>query len=268
MRNRLWSCLLIIMLVGSNEACAQNLANQSAQPAGTGPAAAEETAVNAENLGYEDLVAMGEDQVAGVAGDESSKYTLGETDVINIKVMRHPEVSGDYPINMEGKIQYEFVGDIKIAGLTKEEATEAIKEHLSEYIIDPDVTMKIIGYNSKIVYIVGEVGRPGKVFMRGDTITVREALVQAGLPLLSGITKRSRLITPSADQRTRESENVNVYALIYEGDLSENKIMKPGDVLFVPPTFLTKTIRTLRPVAAPIGTATGAARDVANPVGF
>lgn len=228
----------------------------------------QEVPVNAENLGYEDLVAMGDEQVAGVAGDESSKYTLGETDVINISVMRHPEVSGDYVLNMEGKIQYEFVGDIKLSGLIKDEASEVPTEQLSEYIVDPDVTIEIIGYNSKVVYIVGEVGRPGKVYMRGDTIIVREALVQAGLSLLTGVTKRSRLITPAEDKKTRETENVNVYALIYEGDLSENKVMKPGDVLFVPPTFLTKTIRTLRPVAAPIGTATGAARDVANPVGF
>jgi len=272
MKKRVWIYIFAIVLIGSGDACAQNLANQNfnkkdeAAPAANDKAAVEDAVpADPDSLGYNDLVAMGEDQVAGTAGDESSHYTLGNTDVIDIKVLRHPEVSGQYIINNEGKIQYEFVGDIKLAGLTKEEATKALVKRLSEYIVNPDVTVTITGYNSKIVYIVGEVGHPGKVYMRGDTITVREALVQAGLPLLTGVTKRSRLITPSKNAKTRESQDVNVYALIFQGDLSQNKIMKPGDVLFVPPTFLTKTIRTLRPVAAPIGTATGAARDVAHP---
>ncbi|MBU4334615.1 MAG: polysaccharide biosynthesis/export family protein, partial [Candidatus Omnitrophica bacterium] len=49
------------------------------------------------------------------SADEST-YTLGVNDVIQINVMRHPEVSGEFRINSEGKIQYEFVGDIVIQG--------------------------------------------------------------------------------------------------------------------------------------------------------
>ncbi|NCU32583.1 MAG: hypothetical protein EOM23_06560, partial [Candidatus Moranbacteria bacterium] len=52
-----------------------------------------------------------------------SKYTLGPEDVIRIEVLRHPEVSGEFIINSEGKIQYGFVGDLELAGMTKSEAT-------------------------------------------------------------------------------------------------------------------------------------------------
>jgi polysaccharide export outer membrane protein len=175
--------------------------------------------------------------------------------------MRHPEVTGEYMINQEGKIQYEFVGDVKIEGLTKEEVSDVITETLGEYIISPEVTVKITGYNSKIVYVVGEVFRPGKIFMRGDTITVREALMQAGLPMLSGVTKKSKLITPSEDGKAIK-KNINVYALLYEGDLRENDTMLPGDVLYIPPTFLTKTMRAIQPIAAPISAAAGTGRTV------
>ncbi|MFA5262095.1 MAG: polysaccharide biosynthesis/export family protein [Candidatus Omnitrophota bacterium] len=114
--------------------------------------------------------AVEEDMLPGQEG--SSRYTLGPTDVIQVNVMRHPEVSGDYFINQEGKIQYEFVGDIQVTGKTKDEAAKLIAEKLSEYIISPEVSVKITGYNSKVVYVVGEVGRPGKIFMRGDTISI------------------------------------------------------------------------------------------------
>lgn len=198
---------------------------------------------------------------AGVFSELASTYTLGPTDVIEITVMRHPEVSGQYPINSEGKIQYEFVGDVMISGMTKEAAQVAVAERLAEYIVSPEVTVKIIQYNSKIVYVVGEVAAPGKIYMRGDTITVREALMQAGLPRLSGVTKKSHLITPSEKGKPRK-KYINAYALLYEGDLRENDIMYPGDLLYIPPTFLTKVMRAISPVAAPIGQAAGATTGV------
>jgi len=194
--------------------------------------------------------------------EESSNYTLGKEDIIEISVLRHLEVSGEYIINSEGKIQYEFIGDIKIEGLRKDEVKTLLTERLSEYIISPDVTIKIIGYYSKIVYVVGEVARPGKVYMRGDTITTREALVLAGLPLLTGKIKHSRLITPS-DTGKVERKMVNVHKLLYEGDLRENLVMKPGDTLYIPPTFMAKALRVIQPVTAPISAASSA-----YPVGF
>lgn len=193
--------------------------------------------------------------------EELSHYTLGKTDVIEIAVLRHPEVSGQFVINNEGKIQYEFVGDVKIEGFTKNKVKEVLIEHLSEFIISPEITVKIVGYNSKIVYVIGEVGNPGKIFMRGDTITVREALVQAGLPLLSAKANKSRLITPSDDGKPK-TKLVNIHKLLFEGDLRENLVMSPGDTLYLPPTFMAKAMRVIQPVAAPIGTVGGVGRTV------
>ncbi|MBU0468719.1 MAG: polysaccharide export protein [Candidatus Omnitrophica bacterium] len=194
------------------------------------------------------------------SADEST-YTLGVNDVIQINVMRHPEVSGEFRINSEGKIQYEFVGDIVIQGMVKHEVKELLVEKLSKYIISPELTVKIIGYNSKVVYVVGEVGRPGKIFMQGNTITVREALIQAALPLLSAKTTKSRLITPS-EQSKPVQRPVNVHKLLFEGDLRENLVMNPGDTLYIPPTVMAKAMRVIQPIQAPLGAARGTATSV------
>ncbi len=190
---------------------------------------------------------------------DNSRYTLGANDILEITVARHPEVSGQYAVNAEGKIQYEFVGDLPVQGLTKDEVKNSVAKALEKYIVTPDVTVKIVGYNSKVVYVIGEVATPGKIFMRGDTITVREALMQAGLPLLSAATRKSRLFTPSEAGKPQQ-KNINVEALLYEGDLRENLVMKPGDTLYIPPTFMAKAMRVINPVAQPIGTAAGTAR--------
>ena len=189
--------------------------------------------------------------------DQNSQYTLGANDVIDIVVMRHPEVSGEYIINMEGKIQYEFVGDVTLANLTKDQAIQVLTQKLSVYIIKPEISLKISGYNSKIVYVVGEVAAPGKIAMHGDTITVREALLLAGLPLIgSAATDSASLFTPSASGKVIRKK-VNVEALLYKGDLRENYVMRPGDCLYVPATFLTKAMRVISPVTTPVGSVMG-----------
>ena len=166
--------------------------------------------------------------------------------------MRHPEVSGQYIINQEGKIQYEFVGDVILAGLTKEHAIKLLSEKLSVYIIKPEISFKIAGYNSKIVYVVGEVAHPGRIPMHGDTITVRDALLEAGLPLIgSAATDSASIFTPASSGKVIRKK-VDVEALLYKGDLRENYILHPGDCLYVPATFLAKAMRVISPVTTPV----------------
>jgi len=189
---------------------------------------------------------------------EPIKYTLGTNDIISIDVRRHPEFSGQYVVNSEGKIEYKFVGDIIVAGLTKTELRDRLTEILTDYLIEPKLDVQIVSYLSKVFYVVGDVSSPGKFYMRGDTITVREALVQSGLPTHAAAMRRCRLITP--DEKGRNNFlDVNVYSLLFEGNLRQNLVMKPGDVLYVPATIMAKIIRIISPVSSVVGEATGTA---------
>lgn len=182
---------------------------------------------------------------------EPLKYTVGPDDVILIDVRRHPEFSGEYTINSEGKIQYKFVGDIPVSGLTKLELKDKLISILAKYVIDPDIDVTISQYRSKVIFIVGEVGAPGKYYMRADTISLREAVVQAGLPTLSASLRRTSLVHPNTNGKPK-TENVDLYKLIYEGKLDLDKEMLPGDVLYVPATVFAKVMRVISPVAAPV----------------
>ncbi|MFC1808115.1 polysaccharide biosynthesis/export family protein [Candidatus Omnitrophota bacterium] len=192
------------------------------------------------------------------SAEDSVTYTLGPDDIIAITVRRHPEFSGEYAINSEGKIEYKFIGDITVSGLNKLELKEKLTKILSEFVVEPDVDVTIVAYLSKIFYVVGEVGRPGKFYMRGNTVTVRQALFQSGLPTYAAAMRRCRLITP--DQVGKDNyKKVNVYKLLYEGDLKCNLEMKPGEVLYVPATVMAKMIRVISPVTGVAGEATKAA---------
>ncbi|OGX15250.1 MAG: hypothetical protein A2166_00500 [Omnitrophica WOR_2 bacterium RBG_13_41_10] len=183
-------------------------------------------------------------------------YTLGPDDVIEITVMRHPEFSGVYPVNMEGKVQYKFVGDMDVTGLTKKELEQKIKEIISAYVLTPDVNITILEYKSKVIYVLGEVGAPGKYYMRSESVPVREAVVQAGLPTLAAAMRRCRLITPDKKNHAKTT-SVDLYSILYGGNLKYNIDMHPGDVLYVPATVMAKIMRVISPVTAPVSEAAG-----------
>lgn len=185
--------------------------------------------------------------------DEPTRYTLGPDDVIEIVVRRHSEFTGQYPINSEGKIQYKFVGDIEVKGLSKTEVKEKIGQILSKFIINPEVDVTILEYRSKVIYVIGEVGSPGKYYMRADKVSLREAIVQAGLPTLSASMRKTQHIRPDTKGKPME-KRVDLYALLYEGKLNLDQDLLPGDVVVVPATFFAKIMRIISPVAAPITT--------------
>jgi len=182
------------------------------------------------------------------------KYTLGPDDVVQIDIMRHPEFSGTYPINQEGKMQYKFVGDIDVNGLTKLQLEQKIKEIISAYVISPEVNVTITEYKSKVIYVLGEVGQPGKYYMHSESISVREAVVQAGLPTLSASMRRCRIVTPDKNGQVK-IRSVDLYSVLYGGQLKYNLDMRPGDVLYVPSTVMAKIIRIINPVTSAVGLA-------------
>ncbi len=223
------------------------------------PCYADSTGIR-ETKGSVDIV-LDELPARGIANapiTEGVKYTLGPDDVINIDVRKHPEFSGEYKINKEGKIEYKYVGDIVVNGLTKKEVKEQLTEILSEYLILPNVDVQIMAYLSKVYYVVGEVGKPGKYYMMGDEVLIREALVQSGLPTHAAAMRRCRLITPN-DSGKDNFVKVNVYELLYGGDLGENIAMKPGDILYIPATLMAKAIRIIQPVTNVVAETAGKA---------
>jgi len=181
-------------------------------------------------------------------------YTLGPDDVVQIDVMRHPEFSGTYPINQEGKLQYKFVGDMDVNGMTKKQLEDKVRDAVSVYVNSPQVDVTILEYRSKYIYVLGEVSSPGKYYMRAESIPIREAVFEAGLPTTGAAMRKCRIITPTAKGKAK-IRKVNLYEILYGGDLRRNISMHPGDVLYVPSTVMAKIIGIISPPASVVGVA-------------
>ena len=183
---------------------------------------------------------------------ESVNYTLGPNDVVQVDVLRHPEFSDKYAVNQDGMIQYKYVGDIQVKGLTKKQLEDKLTGALAKYVVAPEVSVTILEYGSKVFYILGEVASPGQFVMKSEGITLRDAIHLAGLPTINSSLRKCRLITPTNNGK-QKIQNVDLYALLYYGDLRKNVTIKPGDIFYVPSTLVTKAIRIISPITTLVG---------------
>lgn len=82
-----------------------------------------------------------------------------------------------YLIDTDGNIDFPVLGKIKMAGLSRIQGTELIKEMLQEYIKNPIVNIRIVNFK---VTVLGEVANPGSFTIPYERITIIEALGLAG----------------------------------------------------------------------------------------
>lgn len=82
-----------------------------------------------------------------------------------------------YLIDAEGMIDLPVIGKFKLAGLTRIQATEFLKEKMAAYLKNPTVSIRILNYK---VTVLGEVRNPGTFTIPNERITLPEALGIAG----------------------------------------------------------------------------------------
>jgi polysaccharide biosynthesis/export protein len=85
--------------------------------------------------------------------------------------------AGGYLVDKNGAIQLYKLGDVKLAGLTRDEAKEKLQKELAPYLKDPVVSVRFANHQ---VIVLGAVSNPGALSMTTDQITVLEAIGKSG----------------------------------------------------------------------------------------
>lgn len=181
---------------------------------------------------------------------EARPYTLGNEDILQITVRNQPEFSGQFVIGPDGMIQYNFIGDIKAAGLTKSHLKENLLKELERFVKVPEVSVVISAYKSKNIYVLGEVARPGQYPMKGDSITLRDAIVSAGLPTREAALRRVYIIKLAEEKLILKK--VDLFTLLYRGKMKDNLNLAAGDIVVVPSTVPSEINRALNTLLQPI----------------
>jgi polysaccharide biosynthesis/export protein len=168
--------------------------------------------------------------VASVAANDDT-YVIGPEDVLNVNVWKEAEVSGSVPVRPDGKISLPLLNDIQAAGSTPMQLTNQITEKLKRFLTDPHVTATVTAVNSRRVYIIGEVARPG-AFPLQPNMTVLQALTSAGGPSPYAKTTKIYMLRTENGVQTKVAFN---YKEVVKGRSTEQNVtLKPGDTIVVP----------------------------------
>lgn len=106
-----------------------------------------------------------------------SEYRLGPGDQLRVTVFNEAELTGQFLVGSQGTIAYPLVGEVRAAGLTLAEFTQALQTALSAFIRQPDVSVEVANYRP--FFILGEVQRPG-TYPYSANLTVLNAVATAG----------------------------------------------------------------------------------------
>jgi polysaccharide export outer membrane protein len=109
-------------------------------------------------------------------------YRIGATDVLQVTVQDAPELSNTLRVNASGMIPMPFLGQLKAAGKTAEELAKQITNGLrGEYLTDPQVTVIVVQYNSRSLFIQGAVRNPGVYIIEGRPSLLKLITMAGGL---------------------------------------------------------------------------------------
>jgi polysaccharide biosynthesis/export protein len=111
-------------------------------------------------------------------------YLIAPLDKISINVFQVEQLSGEYQVDLSGKIAMPLVGSVEAANLTTSQLQERLKERLSvSYLKNPDVTVGILAATGSNITIEGAVRRPGLYPNFGTMSLIQAVAIGGGLEL-------------------------------------------------------------------------------------
>lgn len=158
-------------------------------------------------------------------------YVIDSGDTVDIEVWKEPALCGKVNVAPDGTLTIPLVGHVPAAGKTADQVQNDIRERLSHFVADPNVTARVTDQPSMIFYMAGEVKKPG-VFTLHKGEVLSQAVAEAGG--FSDFADQSAIRIV----RRRPTEVVTLtvdYRAVAKGKDDQADIpLERGDTVFVP----------------------------------
>ena len=135
-------------------------------------------------------------------------------------------ISRSFPVDNDGNIDLPLLGNVRAAGLTREQLQTSLKEKLSGYIKDPAVSVRFTDFK---VNVLGEVRAPGTHTFEKERVTIIDAISASGD--LTDFGKRSNVVVIREESLTRKYYNIDLRS----GALFQSPVylLEPNDIVYV-----------------------------------
>jgi polysaccharide export outer membrane protein len=176
------------------------------------------------------------DSTAQAAPNNVKEYRIGVDDLVSVNVWRDEELSVSMPVRPDGKITVPLVGDVQAGGRTPQEVAKEIRQRLSAYIRNPDVTVILTELRSheflSRIRVTGAVEAPMSMPYR-QGMTALDAVLEAGGINVYAAPDRTKVFRRKGSGET-EVLNIHLGRILTQGDLTTNIDLQPGDVITIP----------------------------------
>jgi len=197
--------------------------------------------------------------------EPDATYVVDPPDALRIEFLNMPSESRSVVVRSDGCITLPYLEDVKVAGLTTIQIREKLEKLYQRYYTEPRIVVTVTGYNSKRIYVYGEVGRQGALPYTG-TQTVADVIGSVGGVTTRAAAWRVRVIRRDVDHP--EIYKVDLVKLLREGKGREDVSLAEDDVVYVPPTWLAWVAYQIEQILFPfsgVQRAIGAASYLAAP---
>jgi polysaccharide export outer membrane protein len=206
-------------------------------------------------MGFEILLglAVGQQIVSGVAKESEAntlastdksfperypRYKLQAGDSFDLAFELNPEFNQTATVQPDGYITLRGIGEIQVKGQTVPQLTATLRSAYSKILNDPLISVVIKDFEKAYFIADGQVAKPGKYDLRGDT-TLTQAIAMAG-GFLDSAKHSQVLLFRKASEGWYSAKIVNVKKMESQGNLLEDPQLHPGDMLFVPKNRYSK----------------------------
>lgn len=170
--------------------------------------------------------------------ERNPRYTLQAGDIFDLIFEFSPEFTQTVTVQPDGFVTLRGIGEKHVAGLTTPETIALVKSAYSEILKNPVVTISLKEFEKPFFVADGMVTRPGKYPLRSDT-TLMEAIAIAGG--VNDMAKRTQVVIfRRASNQWMETKVIDLRRIVKDKDLSEDIVLQPGDMIYVPQTGWSK----------------------------
>lgn len=170
--------------------------------------------------------------------EANEEYRLGKGDEIVVDFAGRPEMQAKVIVGPDGNISLPLAGEVKMAGLTRAEAANAVESSLKDYYANLEAQVSVTKYTANRVVLLGAVDHPGPLEFDG-TPTLLEVLARGGVqtgpsktdepPGTNQIPERCAIYRGS-DQMVW----VELKAMVESGNTLADLRLRRDDIVYVP----------------------------------
>ncbi len=183
------------------------------------------------------------------SGEDFSDYTylIGSGDIVNIFIWDNPDISTTVTVRPDGKITVPLVEDVIVSGKTPYQVARELEKIYESFIREPQIVIMVSGFqgvDSQQIRVVGQIGGGGTSSTsryRGLTMPYERGMTLLDVIIVLGTIgqfadgNRASIIRKVNGIEMRYG--VKIDDLVEDGEMSENVVMLPGDILIIPETF-------------------------------